>query len=132
MADTNSPRDYLLDTHVLLWWHIDADRLPPRIRELLLDQRQAVLISAASVWEIAIKAALPRYRQQMPAPSELQLDQFGWLAVSVEHAARAGALPRSHGDPFDRMLIAQAQVEGLTLITHDRQFAAYGIDILWA
>jgi PIN domain nuclease of toxin-antitoxin system len=91
-----------------------------------------VFVSVASAWELAIKASLGRLR--MPPNLEEALDRKGYqrLGISFAHAAVAGALPRHHGDPFDRMLIAQAQSEGLTLVTRDRVFSAYGIPVLKA
>ena len=89
-------------------------------------------MSVATAWELAIKSGLGRLR--MPADLEGMIDQRGLqkLGIGFGHAALAGALPRHHGDPFDRMLIAQAQSEGLTLVTRDRVFSAYGILLLKA
>ncbi len=91
-----------------------------------------VFVSVATAWELAIKSGLGRLR--MPPDLEERIDERGLrkLGISFAHAALAGQLPRHHGDPFDRMLIAQAQSEGLTLVTGDRAFSAYGIAILQA
>ena len=122
----------LLDTHALLWALADPDRLSDEARDALRDGRNDVLVSAASVWEIAIKQAAGKLR----APDDL-LDVtaatgFGWLSISARHASLAGALPPHHRDPFDRMLVAQARVESLTILTRDQRFALYGVDLLSA
>jgi len=120
----------LLDTHALLWWLADDSRLSAPARAAIA--RAHVTVSAASAWEIAIKAAAGK----LAAPEELEvrLDQerFVALAVSVPHALRAGELPRHHRDPFDRMLIAQAQLERLTIVTRDPRFSLYDVEVLAA
>jgi PIN domain nuclease of toxin-antitoxin system len=90
-----------------------------------------VFVSAASAWEAAMKIALGRLT--LPEPFSQGVDHSGFrrLAISFEHAEVAAALPRHHGDPFDRILVAQAQLEGCTLVTHDRALAPYGIATLW-
>lgn len=123
---------FLLDTHVVLWALADDDRLTPQLGELISDGRNDVLVSTASVWEIAIKAASGK----LDAPSDLLEAltdaQFQPLAIEHEHAVRAGLLPRHHDDPFDRMLVAQAAAEGLTLVTADRRLGAYPVELLRA
>ncbi len=90
-----------------------------------------VFVSAASAWEAGIKQALGRLT--LPAPFAVGVDASGFqrLPIAFEHAAEAAALPPHHGDPFDRMLVAQARLEGLTLVSHDRLLAAYDVPILW-
>jgi len=119
----------LLDTHIALWAITDSPRLTQKARELLLAPRAQLWVSAASIWEISIKHALGR--GDMPISGHEALDWFrrsGYrmLAIAPEHAAEAGSLPAHHQDPFDRMLIAQAQIEPMRLLTHDAQVAAYG------
>jgi PIN domain nuclease of toxin-antitoxin system len=118
----------LLDTHVILWWRANDKSLGPVVRDAIATA-DAVFVSAASAWEVAIKIAVDRLR--LPASFEKGVDASGFerLPITFAHAERAGALPRHHRDPFDRMLIAQAQVEGLTLVTRDRQLAAYDVAI---
>lgn len=120
----------LVDTHVLLWWLADDAALPAGARAAIAAPEHRVAVSAASAWEIAIKRALGK----LDAPDDLRrtllLCGFDELAITVDHASVAGALPRHHEDPFDRMLVAQALVEGLTVLTVDPQFAAYGVDVL--
>jgi PIN domain nuclease of toxin-antitoxin system len=120
----------LLDTHVFLWWIEDVPRLKRGIRASITGA-DAVFVSAASAWEIAIKQALGKLR--IPAVIEEGIEQSGFSPLPIEfrHAAAVAELPLHHGDPFDRMLIAQARVEGATLVTHDRQFERYGVPVLW-
>ncbi len=116
----------LLDTHVALWWLMDDETLPPEVRESI-DTEAEVYLSAASVWEIAIKQALGK----LTGPSDLLdiLDRAGLieLPIRARHAVEAGRLPALHRDPFDRMLVAQARCEGLTLLTRDPQVQCYDV-----
>ena len=109
----------LLDTHVVLWWLQGSDRLKDSVVVLLKDATNEVFVSAASVWEIAIKQSLGK----LEAPDDLLdlIEQSGFEALSISsfHAEQAGRLPLAHKDPFDRMLIAQARAEGLILVTHN-------------
>jgi len=120
----------LLDTHVLLWWLADDPALPAAARGTIADGANRVVVSAATAWEISIKQALGK----LDVPSELEeaLDAGGIAAlpITVAHALAAGSLPRHHDDPFDRMLIAQAGLEGLTLLTFDENFTPYGVPVL--
>ena len=126
----------LLDTHVALWAIADAPRLPTAIRGLIADPDNLITISAVSIWEIAIKSSLARRGVgAMPVSAGTALAHFrsagyATLGVSPHHAAAVEALPALHGDPFDRLLIAQAFAEPLRLVTHDRTVAAYGDSII--
>ncbi len=126
----------LLDTHSWLWMVGDSGRLAPSSRELLRDQANDLYLSAASAWEIAIKYATGKLR--LPQPPAGLITQWmaevrmGALPVLHVHALRAGELPPHHRDPFDRLLIAQAQIEGLTVLTADRVFAKYDVPVHWA
>jgi len=116
---------FLLDTHVLLWAAGQPDRLPGRTRRLLGDPRNELVFSAASLWEIAIKKRLGRDDFQVDARL-LQLDNgYGELAVTSAHAVAIDGLPPIHKDPFDRLLVAQSLVEGITLLTTDPVMAQY-------
>ncbi len=119
----------LLDTHALLWWLAD-EGLAARARDAIADPANMVVVSAASAWEISIKKALGK----LTAPDDLarQVDVGGFtpLAISIAHGIAAGQLPRHHDDPFDRMLIAQAVEEGLTIVTRDKRFEDYGVALL--
>lgn len=120
----------LLDTHVLLWWLSDDARLTPSMRSAVADLRNAVVVSAVSAWEMAIKAALGKLTMPADLTDELARQGFGQLAVTVDDGLAAGALPRHHDDPFDRMLIAQAAGREWTLVTADRRFAHYDVRTL--
>jgi len=118
----------LLDTHIALWAIIDSPRLTPQARELLLAPHAQLWVSAASIWEISIKHALGR--GDMPISGREALDWFrrsGYrlLPIEPEHMVEVEALPAHHHDPFDRILIAQALIEPMRLLTHDTQIAAY-------
>jgi PIN domain nuclease of toxin-antitoxin system len=120
----------LLDTRVLLWWLADDAQLPDPDREAIADVRNAVAVSAASFWEIAIERALGRLETPDDLLDVVLGSGFETLDITPTHAGTAGALPTHHADPFDRMLIAQAQVEHLTLVTHDRRLADYEVALL--
>ena len=125
----------LLDTHALLWWVLDLDDLSRKARKAIADYDNEVFVSAASAWEIAIKFRLGRLPQAEPLVhsfrGNLRKLGFSELPISVEHAQRAGLLPGAHKDPFDRMLIAQAQTEGHLLVSNEKLFDAYQIHRLW-
>ncbi len=121
----------LLDTHVVLWWRANDPVLGMQARKAIGDA-EVVFVSAASAWEVAIKVALGKLRIPGPFHEAVEASQFTPLPISFHHAATTGALPLHHTDPFDRMLIAQAMAEGLTVVTHDRGFAAYGVPVVWA
>ncbi len=122
----------LLDTHVLLWTLLAPEEVWPEARELIEDGAHDILVSAASAWEIAIKRAQGRLDAPQDLAAAVAKQSFRPLPISVEHAAAAGDLPTHHRDPFDRMLIAQAMVEGLTIMTRDPSFEAYGVPLLRA
>jgi PIN domain nuclease of toxin-antitoxin system len=121
----------LLDTHALLWWTTDDGRLKAREREAIEDERAIVWVSAASLWEVSIKASLGRIDLgDVDLPRELERSLFLELPIQWSHAERAGSLPRHHDDPFDRMLIAQAQAEQLVLVSYDRAFHDYDVALM--
>jgi PIN domain nuclease of toxin-antitoxin system len=120
----------LLDTHVLLWWLSDDERLPERMRAAVADGDNEVFVSAASAWEMSIKSALGRLTAPDGLREELEQQGFTELPVTVDDGLAAGALPRHHDDPFDRMLIAQATRRGLQLLSVDRRFADYDVRLL--
>jgi PIN domain nuclease of toxin-antitoxin system len=122
----------LLDTHTFLWW-IDGGRtLGREARAAIADGRSDIAVSAASAWEISIKRALGKLRLDADVVDQLRRNRFRSLPITVEHALAAGALPRHHDDPFDRMLAAQALAEGLTIVTRDPRFEPYGVAVLAA
>jgi PIN domain nuclease of toxin-antitoxin system len=124
----------LLDTHIFLWWLGESPRLPERIRLVIEDPATAVFVSAASIWEIAIKASLGRLEIDPAVPAGLDgvvaACGFADLPIEARHAAAVRDLPFHHADPFDRLLLAQAQLEELTLATADTKLAAYGVPLL--
>jgi PIN domain nuclease of toxin-antitoxin system len=118
-----------MDTHALLWWLAD-EGLTAEVRDAVAEPANLVMVSAASAWEISIKKASGK----LTAPDDIgrQIDEGGFspLPISIAHGIAAGQLPRHHDDPFDRMLIAQAFAEGLTIVTHDKRFADYQVPTL--
>lgn len=122
----------LLDTHTMLWLLLDDQRLSPRARVAIASGERPVVVSAASLWEVAIKRSLGKLRA--PADLSRRLAAFGQLEllpVSPLHAEAVGELPLHHRDPFDRMLVAQARAEGLSLVSADPVLAQYGVEIIW-
>lgn len=119
----------LLDTHAFLWW-LGGDRMEPDAVAGITDPANLVAVSAASVWEIAVKRADGKLRFEGSVVEHVERGGFEALPISLAHAERAGELPPNHRDPFDRMLIAQAQAEGLRLVTRDPAFEAYDVKLL--
>ena len=121
----------LIDTHILLWSLLSPDRIPAPARAAIADPANDVLVSVASIWEIAIKHALGRLHLPI-GRLEALITELGFtlLPIALPHALAAGALPRHQADPFDRMLIAQARHEGLTLVTVDAAFRHYELPLL--
>lgn len=124
----------LLDTHVLLCWLHDATRLRPATRALFAEPANELLWSAASTWELAVKVQLGKLRLDQPVHTfvtgVMATQSLTALPVHHAHAARIAELPALHRDPFDRLLVAQAAVEGVPFVTADAQLAAYGIECL--
>lgn len=120
----------LLDTHVVLWWRLDSTRLKRNVRNAIATA-DIVWVSAASGWEVAVKRGIGKLHLVDSFASMVESSDFGELPVMLRHAEHVGTLPPHHTDPFDRMLISQAIVEGATIVTHDRQFAPYDADVLW-
>ncbi len=121
----------LLDTHAFLWWLSDDPKLSETARDAIRDPNSIVHVSSASIWEIAIKAKLGRLDvKDSNLAGEIEANGFAELPIRARHAQSAGALPRHHDDPFDRMLVAQAQLEDLVVVTHDRRFRRYGTQLL--
>jgi PIN domain nuclease of toxin-antitoxin system len=119
----------LLDTHVVLWWLTDDPALSDDIKTRL-DHDPDVYISAATIWEVAIKQAIGKLASPADLPERIRDSGFTALAISFEHAITAGRLPLIHRDPFDRMLVAQAKCEDLTLVTHDSRCRKYEVSVL--
>ena len=126
----------LLDTHVWLWMLSEPDRLGKKVRARLADRRDDVFLSAASAWELAIKSGAGRIPLPEPVDTfvatRLLRDGIKPLPVEIHHATAVAALPQHHSDPFDRLLVAQAQAEQMTLVTADAKLRAYDVRILRA
>ena len=133
-AHRNTGTGLLLDTHILLWWLLDSPELPLAAREAISAGSNRVLVSAASAWEMAVKHRLGKLPEANDIvehlPAYLRKERFETLPISMEHALAAGRLPGPHRDPFDRMLIAQAQIEQLKMATVDAAFEEYAVQIL--
>jgi PIN domain nuclease of toxin-antitoxin system len=125
----------LLDTHAFLWWLGGDSALSAAARKAIGDENNAVFISTASAWEIATKHRLGRLPGAAAIAADVAtaiMDQsFTGLPIAVRHGQVAGALPCPHRDPFDRMLIAQAMLENLVLVTNEQVFRSYGVALLW-
>ena len=125
----------LVDTHVFLWW-VEGDRvLPAKARAALADPENECLISVASAWELAIKAHLGKLKLALPVKryvvEHVAANGFRMLEIAIAHIGRVETLPAHHGDPFDRLLIAQALEERLPIVTADPVFARYGVKRVW-
>ena len=125
----------LLDTHALIWWLFDDPKLSPAPREAVCDPRHEILVSSVSAWEVATKHRLGKLPEAGDLPDRFQhyvaTARFRELPVTIAHALAAGRLPGPHKDPFDRMLIAQALGERLSVVTVDPVFASYGATVIW-
>ena len=125
----------LLDNHTFIWWDSNPDKLSPKALALCEDPANIVLLSVASAWEMQIKAQLGKLRLALPLAeiiaSQQQAHNIEVLQVSLAHVLSLEELPAHHKDPFDRLLISQAMVEGAALISHDMIFEQYPIDVQW-
>jgi PIN domain nuclease of toxin-antitoxin system len=125
----------LLDTHALLWWLVEPEKLSATAQRAIGDPAAAIFVSAASGWEIATRARLGKLPSAegllLDLPSLLRQQGFQPLAVQLHHGVRAGAYPQPHRDPFDRLLAAQAELEGLKLVSIDPALAAFPCRLLW-
>ncbi len=120
----------LLDTHVLIWALENNSALSESARDAIINGSNMVFVSSASVWEISIKTAMGKLVVPDNLIEEIEIHRFTQLSINFDHAKLAGELPEIHKDPFDRMLIAQAMTEKLTLITNDSQISNYKVSIL--
>ena len=122
----------LVDSHVLLWHLLDDPRLKPAPAAAIEDEGAQVLVSVASLWEIAIKAGLGKLEVPEDLPEQIEQLGFQLLPVEPQHAWAVRDLPHHHGDPFDRLLIAQARIESLSIVTADPSFEAYDVTVVWS
>lgn len=125
----------LIDTHTFLWWNTDDPQLSVRAKEIIADGNNEVFLSAASVWEIAIKTAKGRLILPEPPPlyisNRMKLYRIQPLPIQISHAVHVYELPPYHSDPFDRLLIAQSQIESLPLVTRDEDIQRYELETIW-
>ncbi|THF56193.1 type II toxin-antitoxin system VapC family toxin [Pseudothauera rhizosphaerae] len=125
----------LFDTHALLWWFTDDPRLSAGARRAIADESNAVFVSAASAWEIATKHRLGKLDEATEAITRfgelVAADGFEHLPITHLHAQRAGSYRVDHRDPFDRMLAAQSELDGLALVTIDPAFKLFGTEVVW-
>lgn len=134
-AVTQIANRYLLDTHVLLWWLFDDVRLSESARKTIEDTEMVIVVSSASAWEISTKYCLGKLSHAAEVvknlPQWVRRAHMTVLEIFLEHALAAGSLPCPHRDPFDRMLIAQAQMENVPIMTTDPAFRHYTVNIYW-
>lgn len=126
-----TPARLLLDTQVFIWWQEESDRLTSRVAARIAASGD-VHVSIASAWELAVKRATGKLRLRESFAAALDENRFRLLPVTLEHVERIATMPLHHRDPFDRMLVAQAQHEGMTLVTHDDAIGRYDVPVLWA
>jgi PIN domain nuclease of toxin-antitoxin system len=125
----------LLDTHTFLWWNLDNPQLSDTARDFIADGSNQIFLSAASAWEIAIKAGkgrltLPEAPDQYVA-NRMHMHRFSALPIELSHALEVYKLPELHADPFDRLLVAQSIMEKLPILTADPEIFRYGVDVIW-
>lgn len=125
----------LVDTHAFVWWVIDSPRLSFRARELFVSEDNEICVSAVVAWELATKVRLGKWAEVLPIATDIVRviadNDFAPLPVTIEHARIAGFFAGRHRDPFDRMLAAQSQVEGIPLVSADPVFRAFGTSLVW-
>lgn len=121
----------LIGTHALLWWLTDDPALSPAARDAIADPAHEPFVSAASVWEIAIKRSLGKLTAPDDLPDRIEAEGFPWLPISPKHAWQVRALPLHHRDPFDRIIVAQALTEHIPIITADPRVGRYGVQVRW-
>ncbi|NIM96909.1 MAG: PIN domain-containing protein [candidate division Zixibacteria bacterium] len=125
----------LLDTHTFLWWINDSPKLSSRVREIISDGNNDLFLSAASGWEIAVKVQLGKLKlpdsPERFIPEQLRINNIKGLPIEMSHALQISTLPDHHRDPFDRVLVVQAQLEGLPILTADPLIAQYRLEVIW-
>ena len=125
----------LLDTHTFIWWDSNPDRLSQRVRNLCQDANNTLILSVVSIWEIQIKASLGKFKLDLPltqlVESQQHDNQIQILPITLEHILELDNHPLHHKDPFDRLLITQANLENAILLSKDSKFQLYSVDVLW-
>lgn len=129
----NGDRQILLDTHTLFWWAAETKALSRKVKRLIQDERTRVVVSAASAWEIATKVRLRKLKWNSPESVEAYCigQRFELMPVTFAHGERAGFWPQPHGDPFDRMLAAQSEIERIPVATDDSKIKMFGVETIW-
>jgi PIN domain nuclease of toxin-antitoxin system len=126
--------NYLLDTHTFMWWDSNASALSPVVFNVISDEKNQVFVSLVSIWEITIKSQIGKLNLRDDVANifkqQEEKNNFKLLKIDLPHILKLGELPLHHRDPFDRMLIAQAMVEGFTLLSKDEHFRAYPVTVL--
>jgi PIN domain nuclease of toxin-antitoxin system len=126
---------YLLDTHALLWWLFDDPKLSTTARGIIADPAHAIFVSSASAWEIATKHRLGKLDSAAALlqdfPGYVRQAGLAELSITIPHAQRAGSWPQPHRDPFDRMIAAQAMLEGLSVLSRDEAIPQFGVTVVW-
>jgi len=125
---------YLLDTHAILWFLEGNEKLPEKLRDFIIQQREEIIVSSISLWEISIKLSINKLPTVLTINNFVEETARFWNVkkdINIQEIILYRNLPLYHRDPFDRMLIAQAQAENLTIITKDQNFSEYDIEILW-
>ncbi len=126
----------LLDTHAMLWWWAGDRRLTKAAQNVIADEANEIFVSAASIWEIATKhriGKLPETGRLLPGiDGHVRRSRFTELPIAFAHAELAGSLEGEHRDPFDRMLIAQAKLEAMAIVSNDRVFESFGVPMVWS
>ena len=120
----------LIDTHVLLWWLANDKKLSVKARKIIENPENVIFVSSVSAWEISIKKSLGKLKSPDNLEEVLEENQFFALNISIKHALAAGKLRKIHEDPFDRMLIAQAGIDDLPVMTHDKIFKKYEVSLI--
>ncbi|MBF2057203.1 MAG: type II toxin-antitoxin system VapC family toxin [Cyanobacterium sp. T60_A2020_053] len=125
----------LLDTHCWLWWLVEPEKLSKIATQVIKNNQNELYLSVASIWEIGIKFKLGKLdlplSPEVLIPQQMQIDHILPLSISMDHAIKASNLPLYHKDPFDRMLIAQSQLESMIIISNDSMFHGYDVEVLW-
>jgi PIN domain nuclease of toxin-antitoxin system len=125
----------LLDTHVFVWWDISPKKIPSHVRAALADANNSLVLSVASVWEMQIKIQLGKLHLTRPLPdvvlAQQQSNSVKLMPITIDHVWALDPLPWHHKDPFDRLLVAQANAENAVLVSEDSAFSKYGVNILW-
>lgn len=122
--------NYLLDTHIILWWLSEPSKIATKARKIISDKNQSVSVSSVSFWEMAIKQGIGRLRMPDNIITTLTHEGFSLLSLTPEEALTVAYLPKHHNDPFDRMLISQAKLNNMTIISRDEQFQHYPVQLL--